>query len=127
MVVHRFEPLSGKVLGAALHVHRSLGAGFLEGVYERALVVALSTRGLSIETQKEVRIRYAGIEVGRHRLDLLVEGRVIVEIKAVEHLQPIHLAQVRSYLRATDLQIGLLLNFNSPTLQVRRVVNRADT
>ena len=119
---HEFEALSGQILEAAIDVHRALGPGFLESVYENALVVALGHRGIRLQKQQEVRVSFEGQEVGLHRLDLLVDGQIVVEIKAVKALDEIHFAQLKSYLKATNLHTGLLLNFNAPTLVVRRVV-----
>jgi GxxExxY protein len=119
---HEFDLLSGRILEAAVHVHRVLGPGFLETVYENALAVAFCRRGLRFERQREVRIWFEEQEVGVHRLDLLVDDRVVVEIKATKGLESVHFAQLRSYLKATGLHVGLLLNFNAPTLVARRVV-----
>ncbi|MBI4515818.1 MAG: GxxExxY protein [Deltaproteobacteria bacterium] len=121
-VGHDFEALSGRILDAAVAVHRALGPGFLESVYENALVVAFEHRGIRFEQQREVRVSFEGEEVGLHRLDLLVEGEIVLEIKAVKALEDVHFAQLKSYLKATHLHIGLLLNFNAPTLIVKRVV-----
>jgi GxxExxY protein len=120
---HQFEDLSKKIIGAALEVHRELGPGFLENVYEEALKVDLREHKLHFESQKEIKIEYLGVLVGTHRLDLVVENKIIVELKAVNELADIHFSQLRSYLKATGLKVGLLLNFAKPTLQIRRVVN----
>ncbi len=120
---HQFENLSGKIIGAALEVHRELGPGFLENVYEEALKVDLTEHSLHFECQKEIEIEYLGVVVGTHRLDLVVENKIIIELKAVNELADIHFSQLRSYLKATGLKVGLLLNFAKPTLQIRRVVN----
>jgi len=120
---HQFEDLSKKTIGAAIEVHRELGPGFLEGIYEEALKVELSEHGLYSDCQKEIKAEYLGVEVGTHRLDLLIENKIIVELKAVTGLSDIHFAQLRSYLKATGLKVGLLLNFAKPTLEVRSVVN----
>jgi GxxExxY protein len=119
---YTFEALSGKIIAAAIDAHRKLGPGFLESVYESALRVALRHRGIVHESQKEVTIVYEDEEVGVHRLDLLVEEQIIVELKAVEAFENLHFAQVKSYLKATHRSIGLLLNFNAPTLVIKRVV-----
>jgi GxxExxY protein len=95
--------LSQRVIGAAIEVHRELGPGFLESVYEQALCQELTTRGINFERQAVVVVSYKGVPVGEARLDLLVEKRLVVELKAVEELIPIHVAQVISYLRATGL------------------------
>ena len=104
-------------------MHKELGSGFLENIYEEAVKVELSRDGLDFDSQKEIRIEYSGVEVGIHRLDLLVENEIIVELKAVKELADIHFAQLRSYLKATGLKVGLLLNFSKPTLEVKRIVN----
>jgi GxxExxY protein len=118
---HEFEALSGKILEAAVGVDKALGPGFLESVYQKAIEVALRHRELPFEEQVEIRIFFEE-EVGLHRLDLVVGREIVVELKAVKELEDIHYAQLKSYLKATDLHVGLLLNFNAPTLVVKRVV-----
>jgi GxxExxY protein len=120
---HEFKDLSSKVIGAAIEVHTALGPGFLESIYEEALKIELSEHNLHFETQKEIQIEYLGVAIGSHRLDLLVENQVIVELKAVKEFTDVHYAQLRSYLKATRLKVGLLLNFAKPTLEIKRVVN----
>ena len=115
--------MSNQIIGAAIKVHKELGPGFLESIYEEALKVELSKNELDFASQMEVQIEYLGVPVGLHRLDLLVQNEVIVELKAVKELSDIHFAQLRSYLKATGMKVGLLLNFSKPTLEVRRVVN----
>ena len=115
--------LSRKIIGAAIEVHRELGPGFLEHIYEEALKIEFSEHRLNFESQKEIKIKYLGTEVGSHRLDLLVENKIIIELKAVKEFNDIHFAQLRSYLKATGLKVGLLLNFAKPTLEIKRVVN----
>jgi len=115
--------LSNQIIGAAIKVHKELGPGFLESIYEEALKVELSKNELDFASQMEVQIEYLGVPVGLHRLDLLVQNEVILELKAVKELADIHFAQLRSYLKATSIKVGLLLNFSKPTLEVRRVVN----
>jgi len=114
--------LSGQIIEAAICVHRELGPGFLESVYESALKVALRHRGIVFQPQREVTIVFEGEEVGLHRLDLVVEDQIVVELKAVKVFEDIHYAQVKSYLKATRLEIGLLFNFNSPRLVIKRIV-----
>jgi GxxExxY protein len=120
---HQFEDLSKRIIGAAIEVHRELGPGFLENIYEEALKVDLSEHDLKFEAQKEIKIEYLGVDVGLHRLDLVVENQIILELKAVKELTDVHFAQLRSYLKATGLKVGLLLNFAKSTLEIRRVVN----
>jgi GxxExxY protein len=120
---HRFEDLSKEIIGAAIQVHKALGPGFLESVYEEALKVELSHRGFHFSSQKEIDIEYLGVNVGIHRLDLLVEDEIIVELKTVKELADIHFAQLRSYLKAAEQKVGLLLNFSKPALEIKRIVN----
>lgn len=119
---HEFEKLSGQILDAAIDVHKQLGPGFLESIYENAMKIALRKRGLPFEFQQEVSVFYEEHEVGLHRLDLIVQREIVVELKAIKSLEDIHFAQVRSYLKATGLHVGLLLNFNAPTLIIKRIV-----
>jgi len=119
---HQFDDLSGRVIEAAIAVHKELGPGFLESIYESAMKTALRHRGMTYEAQKEVTVVFEGEEAGIHRLDLLIEGEIVVELKAVKRLEDIHFAQVKSYLKATGLHVGMLLNFNAPTLVIKRIV-----
>lgn len=118
------DDLANAVIGAAIEVHRTLGPGYLESVYEEALAVELRLRGIGFERQKTINVDYKGYAVGEGRLDLLVEGSLIVELKAVDALAPIHTAQVISYLKTFNLPLGLLINFNVPLLKhgIQRVV-----
>jgi GxxExxY protein len=118
------DGLASAVIGAAIEVHRLLGPGFLESIYEEALLVELGLRGLTVQRQIPISIHYKGVEIGQSRLDLLVEGRLIVEIKAIDSLAAIHQAQVISYLKATGQKLALLINFNVPILKngIKRVV-----
>lgn len=123
------DSFAREVVHAAVEVHRALGPGYLETVYEEALAVELTTRDVSFVRQVTVSIDYKGHSVGGTRLDLLVGGVLVVELKAVEQLAPIHTAQVLSYLKATNLELALLLNFNVPRLKdggLRRVVRTQD-
>jgi GxxExxY protein len=116
------EGLTGRIISCAIEVHRALGPGFLESVYETALLVELRHAGLQVEQQKILPITYRGAIVGEHRLDLLVENKIIVELKAISALEDIHFAIVRSYLKASRLEHGLLLNFATMPLTVKRVI-----
>jgi len=113
--------LSGLIIGSAIRVHGELGPGFLESVYEEALCIELAAQHLTFQRQLPVNIRYRDKVVGEHRLDLLVEGQVVVELKAITAFEPIHFATMRSYLKATNCSLGLLLNFAATTLQIKRV------
>jgi GxxExxY protein len=116
------ERIITETIGCAIDVHREIGAGFLEGVYHRAMCIALSLQGLRFSTEHPVVVMYQGHRVGFQRFDLVVEGTVIVEIKSVKHLDFVHKAQLLSYLRASKLRAGLLFNFNAAPLLIRRVV-----
>lgn len=118
-----FEELSGRIIEAAIKVHKALGPGFMESIYEKALCIQLQKEEMGFEVQKEVRVYYEDEEVGLHRLDLVIEEEIVVELKAVKGIEDVHLAQLRSYLKAAGLKIGLLLNFSKPTLEIKRVVN----
>ncbi|MGL4513136.1 MAG: GxxExxY protein [Lacipirellulaceae bacterium] len=110
-----------QIIRAVIKVHRALGPGFLESVYLNSLVVELAREGLSFESEKRVVVEYDGKPVGDQRLDLVVEGRVVVELKAVEDLSQAHYAQLRSYLKASGLRTGLLVNFAREKADFRRV------
>lgn len=114
--------LSEKVLGCCTRVHRALGPGFLEKIYKEALVIELTKAGHSVERQKLVVITFDGEPIGEHRLDLVVDRVVVLEFKACSAIEDIHLATTRSYLKATGLQLGLVVNFARPTLDIKRVV-----
>jgi GxxExxY protein len=120
--VLRFEELSSKVIEAALAVHKQLGPGFLESVYHSAMGVSLSHRAVPFESQLPIDIAFEGVPIGRARIDLVVKRQIILELKSVDRLHEIHFVQLRSYLRAAGLHLGLLLNFNSPTLTIKRVI-----
>ncbi|HEY1581568.1 MAG TPA: GxxExxY protein [Chthoniobacterales bacterium] len=110
-----------EIIGAAIAVHTELGPGFLESVYEQALAVEFAIRGIAFVRQQPIPLFYRDHQIGEHRLDFLVEGKIVVELKAVEHLENVHFAIVRSYLKAASLSDGLLLNFSSMPLTVKRV------
>jgi GxxExxY protein len=113
--------LTDRVIAAAIRVHRALGPGFLEMLYEEALAIELGSSDVPFERQKAIPILYRGRVIGAHRLDLLVAGEVVVELKAISALEGIHFAIVRSYVKATGVDDGLLLNFASTKLTVKRV------
>jgi GxxExxY protein len=115
------EPVTTRVIRCVIAVHQELGPGFMESVYRRALRIELADRGLLTEAEREFCVFYKGREVGRHRLDFLVERQLIVELKTVESLSRAHYAQVRSYLRATGLKTALLVNLTSARADFRRI------
>ncbi|RME56514.1 GxxExxY protein [Candidatus Parcubacteria bacterium] len=118
------DPVTGKIIQCAIEVHRVLGPGLLECVYEKALCIELEERGLNYERQKRIPAVYKGRPVGEYRIDLVVADEVIVEIKSVERFEPVFTAQVLTYMRLTGIKKGLLLNFNSKLLRegVKRYV-----
>jgi GxxExxY protein len=116
------EALTERIIGAAIEVHRRLGPGFLESVYEKALIIELKKRGVALQNQLEIVILYDEKEVGQHRLDLFVEDTIVVDLKAIKNLEDIHFAIVRSQLRAVGRQHGLLLNFAKTKLEAKRVI-----
>jgi GxxExxY protein len=129
----RWKPASGvlppevehfisETIGCAIDVHREVGPGFVEAIYHRAMCVALRARSLRFATEYRADVVYRGHRIGSHRLDLLVEGVIAVELKSVERLDFVHKAQLLSYLRAAQLRAGLLFNFNATPLTIRRVV-----
>ena len=121
-----FDRLTDEIIGSAIEVHRSLGPGLLESAYETCLAYELGQRGINVERQKSLPVMYREVKLeAGYRLDLLVDGLVIVEVKAVDHLLPIHHAQLISYLRLSGCSLGLLINFNVKLLKngIRRLVN----
>lgn len=116
--------LSHRVIGAGIEVHRILGPGFLEAIYEKALAIEFDLQGIPYERQKPVGLTYKGQPVGDHKLDFVVDRRLIVELKAIQSIAPIHSAISISYLRATGLQLCLIMNFNVEVLKdgIKRVV-----
>lgn len=120
------DRLTGEIVDAAYRIHTKLGPGLLESVYEAVLARSLEQRGLKVERQKPVPIEFDGLRFDEgFRIDLLVDDRVVVELKSVEQLAPVHSKQLLTYIRLLDLRVGLLINFGAATLKegVRRVVN----
>ena len=117
-----FKELSYKIVGAAMEVHRVLGPGFLEAVYEAALAHELTLRGIRFERQKRLPVHYKGQLIGDYVADLVVGDQIILELKAVSKLSRVHEAQAHNYLAATGLRLAILLNFGEPSLQQKRIV-----
>jgi GxxExxY protein len=115
------KELTDRIIAAAIRVHKELGPGFLEIMYEEALAIEFAAAGLVFERQKLLPIFYREHLIGEHRLDLVVEGQVILELKAISALEDVHFAIVRSYLKAANLSDALLLNFASTRLTIKRV------
>ncbi|MDR2963700.1 MAG: GxxExxY protein [Bacteroidales bacterium] len=116
--------LTHRIIGCAMEVHNTLGNGFQEVVYQRALSVEMNLQNLSHQREFEMPLFYKGFDVGQRRVDFLVENEISVEIKALTHLEDIHLAQAINYLEAYNLQTGLLINFGTNSLQFKRLFNK---
>ena len=125
MIVNENYPLSeltGKIIGCAIEVHKILGNGFQEVIYQRALEIEMKNQGLSFSREHEMNIIYKGECIGTRRVDFFVEDKIMVELKAVVQLEEVHLAQAINYLEAYGLDIGLLINFGNTSLQFKRVM-----
>ena len=118
------ESVMSRTIGAAIAVHRTLGPGFMESIYRKAMCIELESRNLAYEKERSIRVTYRGVEIPGQRVDLIIEGLIVVELKAVAKLDDIHRAQLISYLKTTGLRGGLLINFRIPLLKdgLRRVV-----
>jgi GxxExxY protein len=117
----RHREITDVIIAATIAVHRELGPGFLESIYEQALAVEFALRGIAFVRQKPIPLFYRDHQIGEHRLDFLVEDKIVVELKAVEALENVHFAIVRSYLKAAGLPDGLIVNFSTMPLTVKRV------
>jgi len=118
------EDLTDKIIGSAIEVHKKLGPGFLESIYENAFIIELQKQHLQVERQREVVIKYDRIEVGRHRLDLIIDDTIVVELKAAKNIEDVHFAVVKSYLKALGKEHGLIINFSKKVLEVKRVIHK---
>ena len=121
MVDYKHSEISEKIIGAAYDVHNTLGSGFLEKVYQNALMIELKLQGLSAEAEKPITVYYRGEVVGNYIADIVVEDKIIVEVKAINSLSEIHEVQLVNYLTATGIEIGLLLNFGKSVEVKRRI------
>ncbi len=123
---HRWErvnEITSRIIGAAYKVSNTLGCGFLEKVYDNALAIELAKNGLAVERQKPIGVHYDNQVVGEYLADMVVDSRVLVELKAVRHLESVHEAQCINYLKASGISLCLLLNFARPRVDVRRIIN----
>lgn len=118
-----YSELTRRIIGCAMEVHKLLGNGFQEVIYQRALEIEMTQQGLSFSREHEMEISYKGTKIGSRRVDFFVENKVMIEIKALIQLEDVHLAQAINYLEAYGLEVGLLLNFGSRSLQFKRVMN----
>ncbi len=119
-----YMELTHNIIKCAFDVINELGSGFLESVYEKAMVIALAETGIFVEAQKPVTVHFRGKVIGNYYADLLIERKVLVELKAVKSLNPEHHAQVINYLNATCIEVGLLINFGNPKLEFKRFTRR---
>lgn len=117
-----YKDLSYQIMGAIFEVHKELNPGFLESVYEKALLLELTSRGMKVDVEKVFDLRYKGKKIGTHRLDLIVEDKIVVELKTVERFAPHHTSQLLSYLKASGYRLGILVNFSRAKVESRRVV-----
>ena len=120
---YKYSRLTGRIIGCAMTVHSTLGSGFQEVIYQRALAIELADQGISFGREFEMPIFYKEQQIGTRRVDFLVEGVVSVELKAVSKLENLHLAQAINYLEAYGLEVGLLINFGAKSLEFKRVAN----
>jgi GxxExxY protein len=118
------EALTRKIIGCAMKVHSSMGNGFQEVIYQRCLAIAMDKEGLGFSREMEMTIYFEGIDVGTRRVDFFVENSIMVELKALIRLEDVHLAQALNYLEAYNIEIGLLINFGSKSLEFKRLHNK---
>jgi GxxExxY protein len=119
--------LTRRIIGCAMEVHRTLGNGFQEVIYQRAMAIEMATQGLEFVREQEMPILYKGVEIGTRRVDFFVAGVVMVELKAIIALEDVHLAQAKNYLEAYGLEVGLLINFGARSLEFKRVFRTKKT
>jgi GxxExxY protein len=119
---YKYSELTGKIIGCAMEVHKTLGNGFQEVIYQRALEIEMRTQGLKYAREFEMPIFYKGEKIGLRRVDFFVEDKIMVELKAIIQMEDVHLAQAINYLEAYNMEIGLLINFGNRSLQFKRVM-----
>lgn len=122
--MNELNTVTQDIIGCAIEVHKNLGPGLLESIYEKALCYEFKTNNIEYKNQHVVPIVYKGVSLGEHRIDILVEDKIVVELKAVDRIDPVFTAQVLSYLRLTQKRLGLLINFNVPVLRngIKRII-----
>ena len=121
---YKYSELTAKIIGCAMEVHKILGNGFQEVIYQRALAIEMQNQSITFSREHEMEIQYKGINIGTRRVDFFVENKIMVELKAIVELEDVHLAQAINYLEAYGLEVGLLINFGSKSLQFKRVQNK---
>lgn len=122
-MIMKYEDLTYKIIGCAMEVHKHLGNGFQEVVYQRALAIEMQMQGIEFSREHEMPLQYKGFDIGTRRVDFFVENKIMVEIKALINLEDVHLAQAMNYVEAYNLEIGLLINFGAKSIQHKRVHN----
>jgi GxxExxY protein len=120
---YKYSDLTGKIIGCAMQVHKVLGNGFQEVIYQRALEIEMAKQGLAFKREFEMPVYYDEQQIGTRRVDFLVEEKISVELKAIIYLEEVHLAQAKNYLEAYNIEIGLLINFGAKSLEVKRLIN----
>ena len=120
----QYKELTSQIIGCAYRVYNKLGYGFLESVYEKSLIIELRQEGLSVESQKSIKVYYKSLVVGNFIADLFVEGKIIIELKSVSHLVKSHEVQLVNYLTATGIDVGLLINFGEDKVEVKRKLRK---
>lgn len=120
---YKHSELTGRIIGCAMEVHRLLGSGFQEVIYQRAMAIEMEMQNIEFAREYEMQIFYKSINIGSRRVDFFVDNKVMVELKAIIKLEDIHLAQAKNYIEAYKLEIGLLINFGSESLDFKRIVN----
>ena len=119
----KYEDLTKRIIGCAMKVHSTLGNGFQEVIYQRALEIEMTLDGLQFEREKEMPVMYKGYNIGTRRVDFFVEEKIMVELKAIIQLEDVHLAQGKNYLEAYNMEVGLLINFGAKSLEFKRLFN----
>ena len=120
---NELNELSGRIIGLAIKVHKNLGSGFIEKIYEKALIAEFEKNNINYAKQKSINVLYSDIEIEGQRIDLLVEDEIILELKAVTFINKLFQSQLLSYLKAVDKRLGLILNFSKKKLEIKRIVN----
>jgi GxxExxY protein len=120
---YKYKDITGNIIGAAMQVHKTLGNGFQEVIYQRALEIEMPNYGLNFKREFEIPVFYRSIQIGTRRVDFLVEELISVELKAIIKLEDVHMAQAINYLEAYNIEVGLLINFGSKSLEFKRLIN----
>jgi GxxExxY protein len=123
MTTGQINELSSKIIGYGIKIHKALGPGFIERIYSKAFAYELEKDKIKFTREKAIRVKYEGLLLGEHRLDFLIDDEIILELKAVYEINNFHIAQMLSYLKATDKKLGLILNFSKSKLEIKRIVH----